>query len=65
MRAGCLKRLEATESFPEGVPWASGIRERREVNEEDKIEELFLPNQKNMYGAALALIAIMYGIMQG
>ena len=24
-----------------------------------------LPNQKNIYGAALALIAIMYGIMQG
>ena len=24
-----------------------------------------LPNQKNVYGAALALIAIMYGIMQG
>ena len=23
------------------------------------------PNQKNIYGAALALIAIMYGIMQG
>ena len=25
----------------------------------------YLPNQKNIYGAALALIAIMYGIMQG
>ena len=24
-----------------------------------------LPNQKNIYGAALALIPIMYGIMQG
>ena len=24
-----------------------------------------LPNQKNIYGAALALIAIMYGITQG
>ena len=24
-----------------------------------------VPNQKNIYGAALALIAIMYGIMQG
>ena len=24
-----------------------------------------IPNQKNIYGAALALIAIMYGIMQG
>ena len=23
------------------------------------------PNQKNIYGVALALIAIMYGIMQG
>ena len=26
---------------------------------------LLLPNQKNIYGAALALIAIMYGSMQG
>ena len=24
-----------------------------------------IPNQKNIYGAALALIAIMYGSMQG
>ena len=23
------------------------------------------PNQKNIYGAALSLIAVMYGIMQG
>ena len=29
------------------------------------LNRLEIPNQKNIYGAALALIAIMYGIMQG
>ena len=40
---------------------SSGVREIKPWSEQGQAH----PYQKNIYGAALALIAIMYGIMQG